>query len=117
MVRRVLQVVILLPVAVVLVAFSLANRHAVTVSLDPFGGAEPSMSLSLPLFVLIFAVLLLGVLLGGVGAWLRQGRWRRQARQEHREAERWRRRAEEEARRAARQGPATAPAAALSDQR
>ena len=35
---------------------------------------------ALPLFVVIFAALILGVLIGGVAAWLRQGKWRRAVR-------------------------------------
>jgi uncharacterized integral membrane protein len=98
MMRRLVQIFILLPVAALLIAFSVANRHLVSISLDPFGGE--TLSLSLPLFVLVFVVLLVGLVMGGLAAWLRQGKWRRQARQEHREAERWRGRVEEAAKRA-----------------
>jgi hypothetical protein len=34
----------------------------------------------MPLFVLIFALVMLGVLIGGIAAWLRQSKWRRAAR-------------------------------------
>ncbi len=102
--RRALRWIVWIPAAILLVAFSIANRAAVTVSLDPFSTDAPAFSFALPLFILLFAVLLAGILVGGMATWLRQGRWRRAAR----EAERLRRGAA--ARRAA-QPPAVAPAA------
>ena len=76
--RRVLFLVILVPLAIVIVILSVANRGAVVFSLDPFGGN--ALSFAGPLFVFLFAALLLGVVIGGVAAWLRQARWRQAAR-------------------------------------
>ena len=45
--------------------FAVANRHFVTVSFDPFNSERPSFAVTLPLFVLIIAVAILGVLAGG----------------------------------------------------
>ena len=39
----------------------MANRQAVTVSFDPFSSASPAYAATLPLFVVIFVVLILGV--------------------------------------------------------
>jgi uncharacterized integral membrane protein len=78
MLRRVVSILIVVPLAIVIVAFAVANRQSVTVSFDPF--ASPAYATTVPLFVLIFALLILGVLVGGVAAWIRQGRWRRTAR-------------------------------------
>jgi uncharacterized integral membrane protein len=78
--RKIVTVLILVPVAVVFIVFAVANREIVTVSLDPFGAPEPAYSVRMPLFVLIFAFLIAGVLLGGFAAWLRQGRHRRASR-------------------------------------
>ena len=58
----------------------MANRQTVTVSFDPFSAASPAYAATLPLFAIVFAVLILGVLVGGVAAWIRQGKWRRAAR-------------------------------------
>lgn len=110
MLHRIVQIVVILPIALLLIAFSIANRDLVTVSLDPFGGGAGALSLTLPLFLLLFAFLLAGVLVGGSAAWIKQAKWRRQARQEHREAERWRHRAEEAARQPATQGRSVVPA-------
>ena len=80
MFRKIVTAIIVVPPAAVLVAFAVANRQTVTVSFDPFSSATPAYSATLPLFVVIFVVLIIGVLLGGAAAWLRQGKWRRSAR-------------------------------------
>jgi len=71
---------IFLPVAVVVVALAVVNRDPV-----PFGigfGADWQV----PLFLLLLAAGLLGILVGGTGAWLAGGRSRRRARRARAEA-------------------------------
>jgi uncharacterized integral membrane protein len=85
--RKVVAAVILIPLAIVIIAFAVANRQIVTVSLDPFSSEHPASSLTLPLFALIIVLLIVGVVIGGVAAWLRQAKWRRVARRLEREAE------------------------------
>lgn len=80
MLRKVLVTVVVVPLAILIVAFAVANRQVVTVSFDPFSSAEPAYAAKLPLFVLIFALVILGVIVGGIATWLRQGTWRRTAR-------------------------------------
>lgn len=80
MFRKIVTAVIVIPLAVIIVAFAVANRQMVTVSFDPFNSAQPAYAASLPLFVLIFVLVILGVIVGGVAAWFRQGKWRRLAR-------------------------------------
>jgi hypothetical protein len=58
----------------------------VTVSFDPFNSATPTVAVSLPLFVVIIAVAMIGVFAGGLASWFRQGRWRRAARQHEADA-------------------------------
>jgi|SRR6185312_2454070 len=65
----------------IFVTFAVANRHFVTVSFDPFNSAHPSVAVSMPLFALIIAVAILGVVAGGCVTWFGQRRWRRAARQ------------------------------------
>jgi uncharacterized integral membrane protein len=85
--RKFVAAVILIPLAIVIIAFAVANRQIVTVSLDPFSSEHPASSLTLPLFALILVLLIAGVVIGGVAAWLRQAQWRRVARRLEREAE------------------------------
>ena len=79
-VRNVVAALILVPLAVIIIAFAVANRQIVTVSLDPFSAEHPAASLTLPLFALIIVLLIVGVVIGGLAAWLRQAKWRRTAR-------------------------------------
>jgi uncharacterized integral membrane protein len=80
MFRKIVTAIIVVPLVVILVAFAVANRQAVTVSFDPLSATSPAYAATLPLFILIFVVLIVGVLIGGFAAWLRQGKWRRAAR-------------------------------------
>ena len=80
MIRKIVTALILVPLAIVLISFAVANRQSVVVSLDPFDQAHPALALELPLFVLILALVIGGVVVGGVAAWLRQSKWRRAAR-------------------------------------
>ena len=85
MLRKIVWTIILIPLALVLVAFCVANKDAMTVSFDPFGAGDPALAVRLPLYALMLAVLGVGVLVGGVAAWLVQGKWRRNARRLERE--------------------------------
>lgn len=80
MLRKIVTLVIVLPLAAIIIAFAVANRHAVTVSFDPFSSSSPAYAGTVPLFVLIFILVILGVVVGGAAAWLRQAHWRRAAR-------------------------------------
>ena len=80
MIRKIVTVLVLLPAAFAIVLFAVGNRAPVTIALDPFGGEPPMLTVSVPLFLLTLIVLILGVIVGGMSAWLRQSRWRRRAR-------------------------------------
>jgi len=84
-VRNIIAALILVPLAVIIIAFAVANRQIVTVSLDPFSAEHPAASVTLPLFGLILVLLIVGVLIGGIAAWPRQSKWRRTARRLERE--------------------------------
>jgi uncharacterized integral membrane protein len=80
MLRRIITAVIVVPLVIIVVAFAVANRQSVTVSFDPLSSASPAYAATLPLFVLIFVLLIAGVLIGGLAAWIGQSKWRRSAR-------------------------------------
>jgi len=80
MLRKIAILVVVVPLAALIIAFAVANRHAVTVTFDPFSSANPAYAATVPLFVLIFILVILGVIVGGAAAWLRQAKWRRVAR-------------------------------------
>ena len=78
--RKFLTALIVIPLGLILVAFAVANRHFVAVSFDPFIANDPSLSVTLPLFLLLILVAALGVFAGGCAVWLGQRHWRRAAR-------------------------------------
>jgi len=86
MLRKIFNALVLLPLAIVFVIFAVANRHMVRLSFDPFNGADPALSLSVPLFVVILLAAIAGVAVGGSATWFRQRRWRRAARTHERDA-------------------------------
>jgi Lipopolysaccharide assembly protein A domain len=69
--------ILMLVVAALLVAFAIANRNLVTVSFDPFDRGTPAYVVTLPLYILAFVILILGVALGGIVGWFTQGKRRR----------------------------------------
>ena len=85
MLRRFVAAVILVPLAIIIVAFAVANRQTVLVSFDPFDAAQPAYSVTTWLFVPIFTALICGVVIGGLASWFRQGKWRGSARRFERE--------------------------------
>lgn len=78
MTRRIIAVLVLLPIAIIVVALSLANRQPVELIIPNFDGTA-LFGVDLPLFAVVFVTLFLGLLLGSLGTWLRQARYRRAA--------------------------------------
>ncbi len=86
MLRKIFNALVILPLAILFVVFAVANRHIVTLSFDPFSSSDPALGVSLPLFVVIIAVAIFGVIAGSVATWFGQRRWRRAARQHEADA-------------------------------
>ena len=113
--KNFLKALIVVPLTIVIVLFAVANRQIITVHLDPFEtGLLPFPTISLPLYLLLFGVGLIGVMAGGSATWLAQGKHRRAARQHAREAQSHRTeldriKAREEAQRGAGGTPALPP--------
>ena len=84
---RFLKALILLPVSILVVLLAVANRAPVTLSFDPFSQEAPEFSANVPIYAVIFAAVMLGVVIGGTAAWLGQGKNRRAKRQARRESQ------------------------------
>jgi uncharacterized integral membrane protein len=80
MLRRMVILFVLTPLALLIVALAIANRELVTVSFDPFSSTNPAFATQVPLYWLSFILLIAGVVVGGIAAWLKQRKWRRAAR-------------------------------------
>ncbi|MEC5289539.1 LapA family protein [Aurantimonas sp. C2-6-R+9] len=94
MISKILSLLILVPLAIVLVVFSVANREAIPVSLDPIG-SMPQLAFEAPLFILLMGSVIIGVVLGGIGTWLTQAHYRRKSWKRKYEVEKLRRETEE----------------------
>jgi len=90
MVRKIVSVVVLVPLCVLIVLLSVANRHSVMLSLDPTSTEAPAYAHAVPLYLVILVSLIVGALVGGIAAWLGQARWRRAARRSDAEVRRLR---------------------------
>ena len=86
---RPLKLALLAAVAVIMVGFALANREPVAVRIVPaeIAGFFPSFPVfTVPAFILIFAGILIGLMIGFVWEWMREHRHRADAVQNKREA-------------------------------
>ena len=81
---KVLYWIVALPLAAVIIVFSLNNRTEVTLDLWPL----EVMTVPVPIFAVVLICLVAGFLVGGVVAWNSAGRTRRRARTEARRADR-----------------------------
>jgi uncharacterized integral membrane protein len=79
--RKFLTGLVLIPLGLIFIIFAVANRHLVTVSFDPFNSRDPSIAVTLPLFIVLILVAVTGVVAGGCATWFEQRHWRRAARQ------------------------------------
>jgi len=88
---RYIRLAFLASLALVLIVVAFANRDPVTLRLlpdeiDRFWSV--GRALTLPLFLVIFGAIVLGVMLGFVWEWLREHKYRADAEHERRERER-----------------------------
>ena len=74
-IMKLLWWIFLLPVIAVVAAFAVANRAPVSIDLDPL-----PFAFDVSLYAALMVAVLLGLLIGGVSAWMAGGRIRREAR-------------------------------------
>lgn len=89
MVKKIVNIVVLVPVAIVLIVLSVANRQPVRMALNPFRPEDSLLSVTAPFFVFLFLALILGMVIGGVATWCSQHKYRKRARVEATEAVKW----------------------------
>lgn len=95
---RYIRLAFLAMIALVLVTFALANRGPVVVALLPAALEEVfgvTLRWQMPLFVVVFLGIIVGLLIGFVWEWMREYRFRAEAARKRREAERLARELEE----------------------
>jgi uncharacterized integral membrane protein len=89
MAKKIINLLVLVPLGIVLIVFCVANRHIVTLAFNPFRPDDQVLAVNAPLFVFLFIALIIGMVVGAAATWLSQGRHRKRARTEAREAVRW----------------------------
>ncbi|MGH6859911.1 MAG: LapA family protein [Phyllobacterium sp.] len=87
MFNRVVVILVFIPLAIIMIALSVANRGTALFTIDPFNPGNPALSYSAPLFVWLFAALIVGLVIGSIATWTNQGKHRKAARQRRLEAE------------------------------
>jgi uncharacterized membrane protein (DUF106 family) len=110
MLKKLINIVVLVPVGIILIILSVANRQTVTLALNPFNTADSMLSVSAPFFVFLFLALIVGLVVGAAAAWLSQGKHRRRARDEANEALKWHREADKQRSEVERLAQSTLPA-------
>lgn len=89
MIKKIVNVLVLIPVGIVLIVLSVANRQSVTLALNPFRPEDSVLSVSAPFFVYLFLAVIFGMVLGSLATWFTQGKYRKRARVEASEAVKW----------------------------
>lgn len=89
MMKKIVNIVVLIPIAIILIVLSVANRQTVTLALNPFNPADSVLSVSAPFFVFIFFAVIFGLIVGSLATWFGQGKYRKRARNEAHEAVKW----------------------------
>ena len=87
MLNRFILIAVFVPLAIILVALAVANRGSASFTMDPFNPGNPALTWQMPLFVLLFAAVAVGMVIGSLATWIKQGRYRKMARQRSQEAE------------------------------
>jgi hypothetical protein len=80
--KSVLRLIVYVPLGLLILFFSEANRQPVKIFLDPFAGSnapDPGPTVESPLFLLVLACVAIGVVAGGISSWLGHGHVRRAA--------------------------------------
>jgi hypothetical protein len=72
-----MKAIVVIPAFAALVALAIANHQPVRVSFNPFDPSDADLAVTVPLYLVAFTVLIAGVVVGGIAAWLKQGKRRR----------------------------------------
>jgi len=69
--KSVLRIIVFVPLALVILFFSMANRGPVKIGLDPFATPDAAgPTIEAPMFLVVLISMAIGVLAGGVSSWL-----------------------------------------------
>ncbi len=100
MFKKTVNIVVLVPIAIVLIVLCVANRQSVTLALNPFEPSDPVLSATAPFFIFLFGAVILGMIIGSMATWINQGKHRKRARAGATDAVKWQSEAERQRQRA-----------------
>jgi uncharacterized membrane protein (DUF106 family) len=100
MIKKIINLLVLVPVGIVLIVLSVANRQSVTLALNPFRPEDSMLSVTAPFFVYLLLATILGLVIGSLATWFTQSKYRKRARVEAHEAVKWHSEAEKQKTRA-----------------
>lgn len=84
--KSLIRLFIVFPIAIVVVMLAVANRRTIPLSFNPLDPDNSATIIEVPIFWLVFACVAAGIVLGGMAVWFKQGRHRKAARANRREA-------------------------------
>lgn len=109
--KAIMRILIFVPLALLILFFSMANRSSVKIGLDPFAPNDATApSFEAPMFLVVLASMAIGVLAGGISSWLGHLPVRRAAKVARAEAKKTRLEIEKLRQQALAQLPAETPA-------
>ena len=69
MTKKLINIIILVPIGVVLIVLCVANRQSVSMALNPFNAEDKVLSVTAPFFVYIFIAFIVGLIFGSLATW------------------------------------------------
>jgi len=78
--KQMITALIIIPIALVLIIFIIANREMMEVRFNPFDYEDSSWTIRAPAFIFLFACLGIGVVVGSLVTWISQHPYRKKAR-------------------------------------
>lgn len=79
--KKIILAIIFVPIAVVMIAFIVANRTQVALTLNPFKLGDESLTYHAPFALWLFIFLSVGIFIGGIATWFTQHKYRKQLRE------------------------------------
>ncbi|MCI0598291.1 MAG: lipopolysaccharide assembly protein LapA domain-containing protein [Beijerinckiaceae bacterium] len=86
--KRFLKLLFLVPLVLAVLVIAETNRHPVPIYLDPLAStAAEGAQITVPLFIVMLAAIMVGVIFGSVVTYFEQGKYRRAARRAQADAD------------------------------
>ncbi len=75
--KRILGLVVFIPLGIILIVLAVANRQVVTLALNPFRPEDQVLALSAPFFIFLLIAVIVGMVVGSFVTWWNQGKYRK----------------------------------------